>query len=175
MRPLGIVRRIIPCLDVDADVVVKGVNFEGLRVMGDPVELASRYEEEGADEVFLLDITATIEGRKTFLKTVKNVAGAINIPLGVGGGIRSLEDADAAFKAGGADKVSVNTAAVKNPELVTILSREYGAQSVVVAIDVRKRGGDSWRVYVEGGKREVRLDGVEWARRLRNLAPVSCW
>ncbi len=100
MRPLGIVRRIIPCLDVDADVVVKGVNFEGLRVMGDPVELASRYEEEGADEVFLLDITATIEGRKTFLKTVKNVAGAINIPLGVGGGIRSLEDADAAFKQG---------------------------------------------------------------------------
>ncbi len=161
------------CLDVDADVVVKGVNFEGLRIVGDPVELASRYEEEGADEIFLLDITATIEGRKTFFKTVKDVAGAINIPLGVGGGIRSLEDADAAFKAGGADKVSVNTAAVRNPELVTILSREYGAQSVVVAIDVRRRG-NSWRVYVESGKRETGLDGIKWARRLRSLAPVSC-
>lgn len=152
---------------MDADVVVKGVNFEGLRVVGDPVELASRYEEEGADEIVLLDITATIEGRKTFLKTVKDVAGAINIPLGVGGGIRSLEDADAAFKAG-ADKVSINTAAVRNPGLITALSREYGAQSVVVAIDVR-RFGDSWRVYVEGGKRETGLDGVEWAKRAEEL------
>ncbi len=147
--------------------VVKGINFEGLRVMGDPVELASRYEEEGADEIFLLDITATIEGRKTFLRTVRDVAGAINIPLGVGGGIRSLEDADAAFKAG-ADKVSVNTAAVRNPELITVLSREYGAQSVVVAIDVRRRG-NSWRVYVESGKRETNLDGVKWARRAEEL------
>ncbi|BDR92891.1 imidazole glycerol phosphate synthase subunit HisF [Vulcanisaeta souniana] len=167
MRPLGIVRRIIPCLDVDANVVVKGVNFEGLRIMGDPVELAARYEEEGADEIFLLDITATIEGRKTFLKTVSNVASALNIPLGVGGGIRNLEDADAAFKAG-ADKVSINTAAVKNPGLITMLSREYGAQSVVVAIDVKKQG-NTWRVYVEGGKRETGLDGIEWAKSAEDL------
>ncbi len=167
MRPLGIVRRIVPCLDVDASVVVKGINFEGLRIMGDPVELAVRYEEEGADEIFLLDITATIEGRKTFLKTISNVASVLSIPLGVGGGIRGLEDADAAFKAG-ADKVSINTAAIKNPELITMLSREYGAQSIVVAIDVKKRG-NSWRVYMESGKRETGLDGIEWARRAEEL------
>ncbi|MDT7902915.1 MAG: HisA/HisF-related TIM barrel protein, partial [Caldivirga sp.] len=125
MRPTGVVRRIIPCMDVDANVVVKGVNFEGLRVIGDPVALASRYEDEGADELFLLDITATVQGRSTFLKTVREVASAISIPLGVGGGIRSISDADAAFKAG-ADKVSINTAAVKDPSLVSRLAREYG-------------------------------------------------
>jgi imidazole glycerol phosphate synthase subunit hisF (EC 4.1.3.-) len=107
---------------VDANVVVKGVNFEGLRVVGDPVELANRYEEEGADEIFLLDVTATLQSRATFLKTVHDVASAINIPLGVGGGIRSIADADAAFKAD-SDKVSVNTAAVKNPEIVSELAR----------------------------------------------------
>ncbi|WP_069807435.1 imidazole glycerol phosphate synthase subunit HisF [Vulcanisaeta thermophila] len=167
MRPVGVVRRIIPCMDVDANVVVKGVNFEGLRVVGDPVELASRYEEEGADELFLLDITATIQGRKTFLKTVKDVAGAINIPLGVGGGIRSLEDADAAFKAG-ADKVSINTAAVRNPNLITTLAREYGSQSVVVAIDV-KRISNKWMVFVEAGKTPTGLDGIKWAKRAEEL------
>lgn len=166
-RPIGLVRRIIPCMDVDADIVVKGVNFEGLRVMGDPVDLASKYEEEGADELFLLDITATVQGRSTFLKTVRNVAAAVSIPLGVGGGIRSIGDADAAFKAG-ADKVSVNTAAVKDPSIVAKLSKEYGAQSVVVAIDV-KRINDAWRVFIMGGRRETPLNAIDWARMVEEL------
>ena len=167
MRPTGVVRRIIPCMDVDANVVVKGVNFEGLRVIGDPVALASRYEDEGADELFLLDITATVQGRSTFLKTVREVASAVSIPLGVGGGIRSISDADAAFKAG-ADKVSINTAAVKDPSLVSRLAREYGSQSVVVAIDV-KRVNESWRVFIMGGKKETMLDAVDWARMVEEL------
>ncbi|ABW02229.1 imidazole glycerol phosphate synthase subunit HisF [Caldivirga maquilingensis] len=166
-RPIGLVRRIIPCMDVDADIVVKGVNFEGLRVMGDPVELASRYEEEGADELFLLDITATVQGRSTFLETVRNVAAAVSIPLGVGGGIRGMEDADAAFKAG-ADKVSINTAAVKDPSIVAKLSREYGSQSVVVAIDTR-RINNEWRVFIMGGRRETLLNAVDWARTVEEL------
>jgi len=167
MRPTGVVRRIIPCMDVDANVVVKGVNFEGLRVIGDPVALASRYEDEGADELFLLDITATVQGRSTFLKTVREVASAISIPLGVGGGIRSISDADAAFKAG-ADKVSINTAAVKDPSLVSRLAREYGSQSVVVAIDV-KRVNESWRVFIMGGKKETMLDAIDWAKMVEEL------
>jgi cyclase len=167
MRPVNIVRRIIPCLDVDANVVVKGVNFEGLRVVGDPVELANRYEEEGADEIFLLDVTATLQGRAAFLKTVHDVASAINIPLGVGGGIRSIADADAAFKAG-ADKVSVNTAAVKNPEIVSELAREYGSQSTVVAIDAKK-AGSAWSVFIMSGKVNTRLNAIEWARTVEEL------
>jgi len=167
MRPVNIVRRIIPCLDVDANVVVKGVNFEGLRVVGDPVELAGRYEEEGADELFLLDVTATIQGRATFLKTVRDVASAINIPLGVGGGIRSVADADAAFKAG-ADKVSVNTAAVKNPGIVSTLAREYGSQSTVVAIDAKKADG-AWSVFIMSGKVNAGLNAIEWARTVEEL------
>jgi len=167
MRPTGVVRRIIPCMDVDANVVVKGVNFEGLRVIGDPVALASRYEDEGADELFLLDITATVQGRSTFLKTVREVASAVSIPLGVGGGIRSISDADAAFKAG-ADKVSINTAAVKDPSLVSRLAREYGSQSVVVAIDV-KRVNESWRVFIMGGRKETMLDAIDWAKMVEEL------
>ncbi|MFP3316154.1 MAG: imidazole glycerol phosphate synthase subunit HisF [Caldivirga sp.] len=167
MRPINVVRRIIPCMDVDANVVVKGVNFEGLRVIGDPVALASRYEDEGADELFLLDITATVQGRSTFLKTVREVASAISIPLGVGGGIRSISDADAAFKAG-ADKVSINTAAVKDPSLVSRLAREYGSQSVVVAIDV-KRVNESWRVFIMGGRKETMLDAIDWAKMVEEL------
>lgn len=167
MRPMGIVRRIIPCMDVDANVVVKGVNFEGLRLIGDPVTLAARYEEEGADELFLLDITATAQGRSTFLRTVRDVASVVSIPLGVGGGIRSIEDADAAFKAG-ADKVSVNTAAVRDPGIVSLLAREYGSQSVVVAIDAKRVGGE-WRVFIVGGKVETNLNAIEWARRVEGL------
>lgn len=167
MRPVGVVRRIIPCMDVDADVVVKGVNFQGLRIVGNPVELASRYEEEGADELFLLDITATVQRRPLFLRTVREVAGVVNIPLGVGGGIRSIEDADKAFKAG-ADKVSVNTAAVRNPKIVEELAREYGSQSVVVAIDV-KRHGPRWLVYIEGGKVNAGIDALEWAKAVEGL------
>jgi len=164
---LNVTRRIIPCMDVDMNVVVKGVNFEGLRVIGDPVDLAAKYEEEGADELFLLDITATVQGRGVFLETVRNVASTVSIPLGVGGGIRSLEDADAVFRAG-ADKISVNTAAVRNPELITKLAREYGSQSIVVAIDAR-RVGDSWVVYVEAGRRPTGLNAVDWARRAEAL------
>jgi imidazole glycerol phosphate synthase subunit hisF (EC 4.1.3.-) len=161
--------RIIPCLDVDGrrGVVVKGVNFKGLREVGDPVELAMRYDEEGADELVVLDITATVEDRPTFLKVVREVATSISIPVAIGGGVRSLEDADKLFKAG-ADKVSVNTAAVKRPELVAELARQYGSQSTVVAIDAKKVGG-SYAVYIRGGNAPTDLDAVKWAARAVEL------
>ena len=159
--------RIIPCLDVDRDRVVKGVRFRELRVVGDPVELAVRYEAEGADELCLLDITATTQGRETFLETVRRVSENVSIPLLVGGGIRRYEDALRVFRAG-ADKVSVNTAAVQRPELVRELARDFGTQSVVVAIDAARSGG-SWRVYTHGGTVDAGLDAVEWARRVVEL------
>ncbi len=159
--------RVIPCLDVDKGMVVKGVNFVGLREMGDPSELAARYEEEGADELVVLDITASVEGRKTFVEVVRNVADAIGIPLAVGGGVRSMEDADRLFKAG-ADKVSVNTAAVRDPQLVSRMAYEYGSQSTVVAIDA-KRAGDRFEVYIYGGRTPTGLDAGEWARRVVEL------
>ncbi|MFB6489880.1 MAG: imidazole glycerol phosphate synthase subunit HisF [Thermoproteus sp. AZ2] len=155
--------RIIPCLDVDGKrgVVVKGVNFKGLREVGNPVELAVRYDEEGADELVILDITASVEDRPTFIKVVKEVATSVTIPVAVGGGVRSLEDADRLFKAG-ADKVSVNTAAVRRPELVSELAKQYGSQSVVVAIDA-KRVGDGYHVYIKSGNVDTGLDAVKWA------------
>ncbi|MCC6020708.1 MAG: imidazole glycerol phosphate synthase subunit HisF [Thermoproteaceae archaeon] len=161
--------RIIPCLDVNgrAGVVVKGVNFAGLREVGDPVEIAVRYEEEGADEIAVLDVTATPEGRGTFVETVRRVAEAVTIPVLVGGGVRSLKDAEALFKAG-ADKVSVNTAAVRSPGLVSEIAREFGGQSTVVAIDA-KRVGNAYEVYVRGGREPTGLDAVEWARRVEEL------
>ncbi|MEM1598147.1 MAG: imidazole glycerol phosphate synthase subunit HisF [Pyrobaculum sp.] len=160
--------RVIPCLDMDgkAGVVVKGVNFLGVREVGNPVEMAVRYEEEGADELVILDITATPEGRGTFVQKVREVATSVSIPVAVGGGVRDLKDADALFKAG-ADKVSVNTAAVKNPKLVETLAYEYGSQSTVVAIDAKKTS--FFEVYINGGRTPTGLNAVEWAKRAEEL------
>ncbi|CCC81439.1 imidazole glycerol phosphate synthase subunit HisF [Thermoproteus tenax] len=161
--------RIIPCLDIDGrkGVVVKGVNFQGLREVGDPIELAMKYDDEGADELVILDITASIEDRPTFLKVVKEVATSVSIPVTIGGGVRSLEDADKLFKAG-ADKVSINTAAVKRPQLVEELARQYGSQSTVVAIDA-KRIGSRYKVYIKSGGTPTDLDAVVWAVKAADL------
>ncbi len=155
-------KRIIACLDVRDGQVVKGVRFEGLRRAGDPAELAARYNTEGIDEVVILDITATIEKRPTMARTVSAVAREIFIPLTVGGGIRSEEDADAAVEAG-ADKVSLNTAALERPSLLTTLAGRYGSQAVIVAIDA-KRVGDRYPVFSHSGTRGTPRDAVEWAR-----------
>ena len=161
--------RVIPCLDVDGrrGLVLKGVNFLGLREVGDPVEMAVRYEEEGADEIAILDITATPEDRGTFVETVRRVATAVTIPVLVGGGVRTLRDAEALFKAG-ADKVSVNTAAVRNPGLVKEMAEVFGSQSTVVAIDAKRVGG-MYEVYIKGGREPTGLDAVEWAKRVEEL------
>lgn len=155
-------KRIIACLDVRDGQVVKGVRFEGLRHAGDPAELAARYNTEGIDEVVILDITATLEKRRTMAQTVSAVARQIFIPLTVGGGIRSEEDAAAAVDAG-ADKVSLNTAALQNPSLLTTLADRYGSQAVIVAIDA-KRAGDRYTVFSHSGTQETPRDAVEWAR-----------
>src|SRR5258708_25789681 len=147
---MTLARRIIPCLDTDGARVVKGVNFVGLRDAGDPAELAARYNAEGADELIVLDIAASRDRRPTFLETIRRVAAELAIPLTAGGGIRTLEDARAVVRAR-ADKITVNTAAVERPELITELSAEFGAQAVVLAIDAR-REGDHWQVKVRGGR-----------------------
>lgn len=157
-------KRIIPCLDVTAGRVVKGVNFVNLRDAGDPVELADRYNQQGADEVVFLDITASSDERNTMVDVVFRTAQRVFIPLTVGGGIREVRDARRILVSG-ADKVSVNTAAVRRPELITELSREFGAQAVVLAIDARRRSAGEWRVYTKGGRVEEDLDVVEWAAR----------
>ena len=158
---MTLARRIIPCLDVDAGRVVKGVEFEGLRDMGDPAELAARYNREGADELVVLDISASVQGRATFLETIRRVAEQLNIPLTAGGGIRTMEDGRAVLRAG-ADKVTVNTAAVQRPELISELSQQFGAQAVVLSLDV-KRKGDSWEAYTHGGRTATGLDATKWA------------
>jgi cyclase len=157
------IKRIIPCLDVNKGRVVKGVKFLNLRDSGDPVELSVRYEEEGADEIVFLDISASIEGRKTLFNIVKETARNLSIPLTVGGGITSLEDIYNAFSSG-ADKVSINTAAVMNPEIITKGAEEFGRQAIVLAIDAKKEG-NSWKVYIKGGKERTELDVIEWAIR----------
>jgi cyclase len=159
--------RIIPCLDVDGDRVVKGVRFLDLKVKGDPVELAWRYEELGADELVLLDVTATVEGRRPFYRVIRDVASTIMIPFTVGGGVRSLEDVGRLLDSG-ADKVSINTAAFRNPRLVEEAAREYGSQSIVVAIDARRRPW-GWEVFLAGGRVPTGADAVEWARRAAAL------
>jgi cyclase len=161
-------RRIIPCLDVADGRVVKGVHFQSLRDAGDPVEQAARYDAEGADELVFLDITASSERRDTTLGMVRRVADAIFIPFTVGGGIRSVEDAGAALRAG-ADKTAVNTAAVKDPQLVRRLSDTFGAQCVVVAVDVRRESEASWRVFVTGGRDATGLDALDWMAELEQL------
>jgi cyclase len=157
-------KRIIPCLDVAAGRVVKGVNFVGLRDAGDPVELAARYSEQGADELVFLDITASSDGRETMADVVARAARRVFIPLTVGGGIRSKDDARRILHAG-ADKVSINTSAVRRPGLITELSTEFGAQAVVLAIDAKRRPGPGWSVYTRGGRQDEGLDAVGWARR----------
>jgi cyclase len=160
-------RRIIPCLDVAEGRVVKGVHFESLRDAGDPVAQATRYDADGADELVFLDISASPDARRTTLEMVARVAEAIFIPFTVGGGIRSVEDAGAALRAG-ADKVSVNTAAVRDPALVSRLAESFGSQCVVAAVDVR-RAGERLVVVVNGGREETPLEAVEWIRRLESL------
>lgn len=160
-------KRIIPCLDIKDGRTVKGVNFIDIRDAGDPIELAKRYIEEGADELVFLDITATIEKRKTLAELVKRIAREINIPFTVGGGINSLEDAKAVIHAG-ADKVSINSSAVKNPSLITDIANEFGSQCVVVAIDVKKET-DGWKVYVSGGKIPTGIDAIAWAVKAEQL------
>jgi cyclase len=155
-------KRIIACLDVRNGQVVKGVNFEGLRSAGDPAELARRYNAEGIDELVILDITATIETRRALADTIRAVARELFIPLAVGGGIRSGADAEAAIDAG-ADKVSLNTAALSQPALITTLAERYGSQAVVVAIDA-KASGDRFAVYARSGRTDADRDAVEWAR-----------
>jgi imidazole glycerol-phosphate synthase subunit HisF len=160
---MTLAHRIIPCLDTDGARVVKGVNFAGLRDAGDPAELAARYNAEGADELIVLDIAASRDRRPTFLETIRRVAAELAIPLAAGGGIRTLEDARAVIRAG-ADKITINTAAVEDPALISRLSREFGAQAVVLAIDAR-REGQRWDVRVRGGRDSAQLDALSWARR----------
>ncbi len=158
-------KRIIPCLDVTAGRVVKGVNFVNLRDAGDPVELAERYNQQGADELVFLDITASSDARDTMVDVVARTARQVFIPLTVGGGIRGVEDARKILHAG-ADKVGVNTAALKRPELIRELSEEFGAQAVVLAIDARRRADSAgWTTYVRGGRDDTGIDCIEWAQR----------
>lgn len=161
-------KRIIPCLDVTAGRVVKGINFVNLRDAGDPVELAQRYNEQGADEVVFLDITASSDERQTMVDVVFRTAQRVFIPLTVGGGIREVRDARRILVSG-ADKVSVNTSAVHRPALITELSKEFGAQAVVLAIDARRHAPGQWRVFTKGGRVEENLDVVEWAQRGESL------
>lgn len=157
----GLARRVIPCLDVRDGRVVKGVQFQGLRDAGDPVERAELYEREGADEIVILDVSATPEGRRTAVETIRKVRDAISIPLTVGGGVKAVRDAQNLLEAG-ADKVAVNTAAVQNPDLLQELADRFGRQCVVIAIDA-KRVGDSWQVVTHSGVHETTLDAIEWA------------
>lgn len=160
-------KRIIPCLDIKDGATVKGINFEDLKNAGDPVELARKYEKEGADELVFLDITATIENRKTFVDLVKEIAKELSIPFTVGGGISAVEDVRKLLEAG-ADKVSINSSAVKNPSLISDLAKEFGSQCVVVAIDTRQVG-DKDLVHVKGGREATGLSTVEWAKQAESL------
>jgi cyclase len=156
-------KRIIPCLDVDRGRVVKGVRFVSLRDAGDPVECAARYDAEGADELVFLDITASSDSRPIVLEMVRRVADAVFLPFTVGGGVRSVEDADALLRAG-ADKVALNSAAVSSPALIGELARRFGSQAVVLALDARVNGDGAWEVYVRGGRTPTGRDAVGWAR-----------
>jgi cyclase len=171
---MSVAVRVIPCLDVDGGRVVKGVNFENLRDAGDPVELAARYNEEGADELTFLDVTASSAGRATMIDVVKRTADEIFIPLTVGGGIREVSDVDAMLRAG-ADKVSVNTAAIARPEVLQEMSRRFGSQCIVLSVDARtvpdgnEPTPSGWEVTTHGGRRGTGIDALEWARRGQDL------
>ena len=163
---MGLAKRVIPCLDVTAGRVVKGVNFVGLRDAGDPVEVAARYDREGADELAFLDITASSDQRDIILHVIERVAAQVFIPLTVGGGVRRVDDVRRLLNAG-ADKVSINTAAVQDPELVRQAAGRVGNQCIVVAIDCKRRSaGAGWEVYTHGGRRPTGLDAVDWAERM---------
>ena len=166
---MGLAKRIIPCLDVDQGRVVKGVNFVNIRDAGDPVEVARRYNEEGADEITFLDITASHEERDTTLHTVEKMAAEVFIPLTVGGGVRTLQDIRNLLNAG-ADKVSINSAAVKNPDFVREAADRFGSQCIVVAIDAKKVTAESeanrWEIFTHGGRKPTGIDAVEWARTM---------
>ncbi|TAH49668.1 MAG: imidazole glycerol phosphate synthase subunit HisF [Betaproteobacteria bacterium] len=161
-------KRIIPCLDVNAGRVVKGVNFVELRDAGDPVEIARRYDEQGADEITFLDITASSDARDIILHVVEQVAEQVFIPLTVGGGVRSVDDVRRLLNAG-ADKVSMNTAAVNNPQLVLDAAAKVGSQCIVVAIDAKQTAPGRWQVFTHGGRNNTGLDAIEWARRVEAL------
>ena len=159
--------RIIPCLDVRGGRVVKGINFKDIVDAGDPAEAAKRYDAEGADEICMLDIDASFEERSTTIETVKSIASQVFIPFTVGGGIKSLKDIDMLLKSG-ADKVSINTSAILNPDLIEEASKEYGAQCIVLAVDA-KQDGEIWNVYTHGGKNKTELDAIEWAKKGQDL------
>jgi cyclase len=166
---MGLAKRIIPCLDVTAGRVVKGINFVGLRDAGDPVEVARRYNEQGADELTFLDITASSDGRGLIVSVIEAVAAQVFIPLTVGGGVRSVADVRRLLNAG-ADKVSINTAAVLNPQLVADAAARYGSQCIVVAVDAKRVPGSGtprWEVYTHGGRNATGLDALEWGRRMQ--------
>ncbi len=169
---MGLAKRIIPCLDVTAGRVVKGVNFVGLRDAGDPVEIARRYDEQGADELTFLDITATSDDRDLILHIIEDVANQVFIPLTVGGGVRSVDDVRRLLNAG-ADKVGINTAAVTNPQLVADASSRFGSQCIVVAIDAKQVSGEGqpldWHVFTHGGRKDTGLNAVEWATKMESL------
>ncbi|UOY93253.1 imidazole glycerol phosphate synthase subunit HisF [Ectobacillus sp. JY-23] len=161
-------KRIVPCLDVKDGRVVKGVNFVGLADVGDPVAIAAAYNEAGADELVFLDITATHEGRRTMIDVVERTAAEVFIPLTVGGGISSVEDMYNMLRAG-ADKISVNSAAIRNPQLIADGAERFGAQCIVVAIDAKRVGDRKWHVFINGGRIDTRLDAVEWAQKAEAL------
>ena len=170
---MGLAKRIIPCLDVENGRVVKGVNFVDIRDAGDPVEIAMRYNEQGADELCFLDITASHEGRDTTVHTVEQIAEHVFIPLTVGGGIRAIEDIRTMLNAG-ADKVSINTAAIHNPELVRESAQRFGSQCIIVAIDAKRvddvEGQPRWEIFTHGGRKPTGIDAVAWAMRMAELA-----
>jgi cyclase len=161
-------KRIIPCLDVDKGRVVKGINFLNLKDAGDPVELARFYDEAGADELVFLDITASFEERKTILDVVKRTAAEVFIPFTLGGGLRNIEDIRNALLAG-ADKVSLNTAAVKTPEIIKQASEQFGSQCIVVAVDARQTNKNSWEVYIKGGREATGIDVISWVQKVEKL------
>ena len=165
---MTLAKRIIPCLDVTNGRVVKGVNFVELRDAGDPVEIARRYDEQGADELTFLDITATSDGRDLILHIIEAVASQVFIPLTVGGGVRTVEDVRRLLNAG-ADKISVNSTAVANPAMVQEAAHKYGSQCIVVAIDAKKSGDGKWEVFTHGGRKPTGLDVVEWAKKMEGL------
>jgi cyclase len=177
---MGLAKRVIPCLDVTAGRVVKGVNFVGLRDAGDPVEIARRYDDQGADEIAFLDITASSDGRDLILSIVESVAAQVFIPLTVGGGVRAVDDVRRLLNAG-ADKVSINTAAVQNPQIVADATGRYGSQCIVVAIDAKRfagprptssgasDGAPRWEVFTHGGRTPTGLDALEWGRKMQRL------
>ncbi len=165
---MTLAKRIIPCLDVAAGRVVKGVNFVELRDAGDPVEVARRYDADGADEIVFLDITATSDGRDLILHMIEAVAAQVFIPLTVGGGVRVVDDVRRLLNAG-ADKISINSAAISNPQLIFDVAQKYGSQCVVVAIDAKKTGNNKWEVFSHGGRKPTGLDVIEWAKKMEQL------